>query len=210
MAGATAATVPSNAPSRISAIRCPVQRVLAAYLTTIEDLFTEHFAPVAPSHRFVRPAGDATTAPARVRAEMRMPALGCVVHLGLDLGLGTHALHGCESGYTEITELRLLHYQTTSKARELFQALIADRSEVGKFLARRYKEILAAARADAEGLVPVITRPAGPAPRAPVAERREEAPASVPAPAKRGGKASAKAGSRRESSAPRPVRKRAK
>ncbi len=102
----------------------------------------------------------------RVRNLMRMPALGCAIRLGLELGLKHHALHGHHAGYTEILELADLHHNTIQKARLVFDALIADKGAVGKFVRGQWTALLSRAKADAQGLVPVSLGrgPKGPRP----------------------------------------------
>lgn len=148
----------AGAQHRISDISCPVQRVLASHLTEIEDLFSQHFAGLQPETRLERQEGSADSGAAKLRNLMRMPVVGCAVRLGLDLGLTTHALHGHHAGYTEIVEMMPLHYHTTAKAVDLFDALVADRGEVGKMIATRYRAIRDAAINESRGLVPVAGR----------------------------------------------------
>lgn len=189
--------------NRISAIACPIQRVLASHLTEIEDLFCAQFAAIDPEARFVRPPGDAGDGTERIVNLTRMLVIGCVGRLGLDIGLGSHAIHGHHAGYTEVVELKVVHWQTMKKAIEMFDALAEDRGEVGKLVASRYRQIRAAALRESDALKPItprhlpvldgITRPQKrPRPFRPsevrkrvVAAEAAEAAASEPAPARK-------------------------
>lgn len=127
---------------RYAKIQDPRQRLLARRIGEVCDVFSEHFAGVAPGKRLVVASGRAgTDASATMRAAFRTLALGMTIALGRDvLGLPLECLHGL-AGRTEVDELRDLHRATVLLAERKFRALAADRGELGKLTAVRYRQI---------------------------------------------------------------------
>lgn len=128
------------------------QRAVARRLGDIMDLFTEHMAGAAPEgERLTAPSEKATDGAGILRNVMRVYALGMAVRLGLDLGLETVALYGKgDRGRTEIIELRPFHGGSMTQALTNFDALRADRGEIGRLVNARYERLLKSAREEVE------------------------------------------------------------
>ena len=136
-------------PDPTKKIKDPAQRVLALRMSEICDIFSERFAVLDNVDRLSAKTGRAEDRGDRVRNNLRMLALGCAVKLGTDLGCSAHALHGRgDSAATEVAELSSLHYATTHEARMLFEALMEDGGEFGRWVAERYKALVEAATLD--------------------------------------------------------------
>jgi hypothetical protein len=129
------------------------QRAVARRLPAIMDLFTEHMtgSGAPEGQRLIAPSEKATDGAGVLRNAMRTYALGCAVRLGLDLGLHTTALFGRgERGRTEILELRPFHGGSVMQALANFDALRADRGEIGRLVDARYSVLLRSAEAEVE------------------------------------------------------------
>lgn len=125
------------------------QRAVARRLPAIMDLFTEHMAKGEVGHRLEKPVGRAGEATGVLRNVMRIYALGFAVRLGLDLGLPMTALHGKgDRGKTEILDLLPFLGGSVVQALDNFDALRADRGEIGRLVDARYKVVLESARAE--------------------------------------------------------------
>lgn len=140
------------------------QRAVARRLPAIMDLFTEHMAKGEVGHRLEKPTGRAKDATEVLRNVMRIYALGFAVRLGLDLGLPMTSLHGAgDRGKTEILDLLPFLGGSVVQALANFDALRADRGEVGRLVAARYEVVLKSAQeevAECEAAVDTAQREA--------------------------------------------------
>lgn len=150
-----AATIRPKVRRDIAAITCPLQRAVASRMQEIQDVFCAGFARLRAESRLVAQPGISAVAAHKWRNMMRMPAIGFAVRLGLEIGLTTHSLHGRKYGYTQIAELKDLHYVTTQNACALFDAIIRDKGEVGTAVAARYAQVLKAVHAEVSHIEPM-------------------------------------------------------
>ena len=153
MASKSSAGAAKSDARRHLKITDPKQRIVAARLRELEDLFSAGYAALPPEARLTKQDGKAEEHSDRVRNHFRMFVVGAAVRLGLDLGCGTHDLHGHGEGRTQVAELAALHYMTTRNARELFDALLEDKSEIGQFVAERYRQVLSGAQDELAAIV---------------------------------------------------------
>lgn len=135
------------------------QRAVARRLPAIMDCFTEHLAAGEVGHRLEKPVGRTGEATGILRNVMRIYALGFAVRLGLDLGLPMTALHGkSDRGRTEILDLLPFLGGSVVQALANFDALRADRGEIGRLVDARYAVVLRSAQEEvAECEAAVVT-----------------------------------------------------
>lgn len=155
---------------KFTQIADPAQRVLAAKVSEICDIFFAGFAELEPEDRLVD-IGAAEDAAGRVRNLLRILALGAVVHLGRELGIpmcdlygqptrnkpavkrgDTPERHRASTGGTEIAFLAKLHRNTCYNAQNNFMALLADTGEFAYLVEERFTKILAQAREELAAL----------------------------------------------------------
>ena len=140
--------MPPKAADRFARISCPRQRALARRIGDVCDLFSSRFADLEPAERLLdvsRARGDVA---GKMRAGMRMFAVGAVFWLGKTLGLPNHAMHGYHAGRTEIDELRGLHYASLHNGLSSYESLVADRGEVAALVRARMETLRASALAE--------------------------------------------------------------
>lgn len=133
---------------RFARISCPRQRALARRIGDVCDLFSSRFADLEPAERLLdvsRARGDVA---GKMRAGMRMFAVGAVFWLGKTLGLPNHAMHGYHAGRTEIEELKGLHYASLHNGLSSYESLCADKGEVAALVRARMETLRAAALAE--------------------------------------------------------------
>lgn len=123
------------------------QRAVAHRLQAIMDLFCETMSRGTVGERFVSPEAAAASPAEVVRNLTRTFALGAAVRLGLDLGLYSTELFGKGiRGRTEILDLVPFHGGSVVRALENFDALRADRGEIGRLVSERYAVLLRSAQ----------------------------------------------------------------
>lgn len=123
------------------------QRAVARRLPAIMDCFTERLATGEVGHRLEKPVGRTGEAKSILRNVMRIYALGFAVRLGLDLGLPMTALFGKGGrGKTEVLDLLPFLGGSVVQALANFDALRADRGEIGRLVDARYAIVLKSAQ----------------------------------------------------------------
>lgn len=126
------------------------QRAVARRLQTIMDIFCEGLSRGAVGERLTAP-DKATSAAEVLRNLTRTFALGAAVRLGLDLGLLSTELFGKGiRGRTEILDLAPFYGASVHRALDNFDALRADRGEIGRLVAERYAVLLRSAQEEVE------------------------------------------------------------